>query len=106
MPGKYSLILIPETLVGMEANSPRTSEGASSFRSKVSIWEGPPARKTMITAFCEEPVPNTFSACNNPGRLMPPIPKAPTFKKSLRETPSQKLDLFPSVNVIMILVFL
>ena len=36
---------------------------------------------------------------------MPPIPKAPTFKKSRRETPSQKLDLFPSVNVIMVLTF-
>src|SRR6266550_799067 len=51
--GIVSLNWMPETFVLMGLNSPRTFDGASGFGSQISIWLGPPCRKTMITDFAE-----------------------------------------------------
>src|SRR5690242_11942559 len=49
--GRCSLTRMPGTLVGMEANGPRTSAGASGLGSHMSIWLGPPDSQKRITDF-------------------------------------------------------
>src|SRR5882672_2651583 len=46
--GMTSLSQMPGTLDLMGLNSPRTFEGASGFGSQMSIWLGPPWRKTKM----------------------------------------------------------
>src|SRR6266852_2818549 len=48
MPGKFSEISIPGTLVLMGLYGPRISAGALGFMSQLSSCEGPPTRKSMI----------------------------------------------------------
>jgi hypothetical protein len=79
----------PGTLVRMGLNSPRISTGASGFMSYMSTWLGPPGKYTKITPLC--------GVCGEPPRarrrnksasVRPPMPKAPTLKKSRRRMPS------------------
>src|SRR6266436_3382761 len=65
--GMVSLMCVPGILVLIGFNSPRMLAGASGFGSQMSIWLGPPCRKTMMTDFAlpkpREPssLPGTFA---------------------------------------------
>ena len=48
--GSNSQISIPGTSVAMGRNGPRTSAGASGFKSNVSKWLGPPSSQSRIQA--------------------------------------------------------
>ncbi len=86
--GKCSQISMPGTLVLMGLNSPRTSAGASGFRSYMSWCGGPPGRKIMITERAERrPLAASarrMSLIDNPPKASPPI-----FRNPRRETRSQ-----------------
>ena len=56
--GSNSQISMPGTLVAMGLNSPRISTGASGFKSIRSWCGGPPDRKIMITALCDDRRPD------------------------------------------------
>src|SRR5713101_4354829 len=47
--GMTSLSEMPGTIDLIGLNSPRTFEGASGFGSQISMWLGPPWRKTRMT---------------------------------------------------------
>ena len=55
--GNSSQSSMPGTLVAIGLNSPRNSLGASGFRSYVSMCDGPPPRKTWITAVSLDRLP-------------------------------------------------
>ena len=79
----------PGSTVEIGENSPRTSEGASGFRSIMSIWGGPPSRWTLMIALRDEPTPNSDSARSRSARVRLPTPRAPAVRNSRRVTPSQ-----------------
>src|ERR1700690_647117 len=92
-----SLTCMPSTLVLMALNSPRMLAGASGFGSQMSIWLGPPCRKSMMTDFAP---PNAFEGVSslaaawafqekNSGRLRPSRVAPPTRINSRRDHPSQ-----------------
>src|SRR5579862_7444366 len=95
--GMVSLTCMPSTLVLMALNSPRMLAGASGFGSQMSMWLGPPCRKSMMTDFAP---PNAFeglsslaAACafqeKNSGRFRPSRVAPPTRINSRRDHPSQ-----------------
>src|SRR5215510_2770831 len=89
MRGKSSQIWMPGTLVEIGLNSPRTSIGAFGLRSKLSIWEGPPGMKMLMTDLWELPVPALASKerrleSDNPPAAIPPI-----LRKDRRDTGAQ-----------------
>src|ERR1700686_2310182 len=88
---------MPSTLVLMALNSPRMLAGASGFGSQMSMWLGPPCRKSMMTDFAP---PNAFEGLSilaaawafqekNSGRLSPRSVAPPTRINSRRDHPSQ-----------------
>ena len=75
----------PVTLVAIGRKVPRTSSGASGFRSHMSSWDGPPDRNRMMTDFASPPRagPEAGAAAvrwrrSRWGRVSPPSPMAPT----------------------------
>lgn len=92
--GMSSLTWTPATFVSMGRNSPRTSRGASGFRSTMSWCGAPPGRRTLMIALCDRPTPERASARSNEGSDMPrpAVARVPTRMKSRRETPSQNLS--------------
>src|SRR5215467_13292904 len=92
-----SLIIVPGIFVLIGLNSPRTLAGASGFGSQMSIWEGPPCRKIMITLFADSQprAPACFCtidaafACSfqrkKCGTLMPIIPIDPMRSSSRKK---------------------
>src|SRR6516162_6941479 len=87
--GKISAILIPEAFVAIGLNGPRTSSGALGFGSKVSMWLGPPTRKSMMQFTSASGRFAPCSARSNDGRVRPSGMSAPAWRKSRRVTPSQ-----------------
>src|SRR5437879_5625488 len=86
--------MVPVTLVRIGLNGPRTSAGASGFRSHISSWLGPPSRKIKMHACAGAGVGVDAFACisSSHGKLRPPsMPDAPMRRKLRREMPSQVL---------------
>src|SRR5258706_417554 len=96
--GMVSLTWMPSTLVLIGLNSPRMLEGASGLGSQMSMWLGPPWRKSMITDLAA-PKDLTFDSTlaaaaeafqeRNSGRFNPNRPAPPTRSNSRRDQPSQ-----------------
>ena len=100
--GKTSQISMPGTLVAIGLNSPRISAGASVLISHMSWCGGPPPRKMLITALCEDRVPARASARNKSARdndIRLPIERPPMRMKSRRRIPSQndEVSLEPKI---------
>src|ERR1035438_8447008 len=99
--GMCSPMNVPGMLVLMGLNSPRMLAGASGFGSQISICEGPPCRKIMITLLADSQprAPAYFCAMEAAracsfqrkkwGRLRPIIPMEPMRISSRRVGPSQ-----------------
>src|SRR5262249_55419139 len=87
------------TRVAMGRNSPRISCGDSVLISHISWCGGPPPRKMLMTALCDEDVPARASARKTAARLkvVAPKEKAPGFKKLRRLMPSQYRLLGPKM---------
>src|SRR5436305_707232 len=93
-----SLTWMPSTLVLMGLNSPRMLEGASGLGSQMSMWLGPPCRKSMMTDLAAPKAllvdyalagaPNDFQERYS-GRFSPSNPAPPTLSNSRRDQPSQ-----------------
>src|ERR1043166_1845930 len=109
--GMTSVRRMPGTTVLIGLNSPRTFDGASGLGSQISMWLGPPWRKTKITLLARpQPLFNFGSAgadsaraCRRriSARLMPSIPAPPTRRNSRRLKPSQVLPGFPGIEIIL-----
>src|ERR1700732_1907668 len=89
---------MPETLVLIGLNSPRTLDGASGLGSQMSMWLGPPCRKSMMTDLAapkallvDSTLAGAAEACQerNSGRFSPSNPAPPTRSNSRRDQPSQ-----------------
>src|ERR1041384_1190372 len=89
MRGKSSQIWMPGTLVEIGRNSPRISEGELGFRSKESMWEGPPGRKMLMIDLWELPVPALASTERSWESDSPPAARPPTFRKARRDMGAQ-----------------
>src|SRR5271170_1956308 len=97
--GMVSLMFVPGILVLIGLNSPRILRGASGLGSQISMWLGPPCRKTMITDFAlpkpREPsslLLAPFAApcqARNCARFKPKRPIEPARRSSRRVGPSQ-----------------
>src|SRR3982750_4526319 len=96
---------MPGTLVLMGLNSPRMLDGASGFGSQMSIWLGPPCRKTIITDLAElnpRAPSKRDAACKfchwkKFARFRPNRPTEPTRNSSRRVGPSQRLPFRPGI---------
>ncbi len=100
--GKVSPMRMPGTFVSIGLNSPRISGGASVLMSHMSWWDGPPPRKTLMTALCRlgAATPRASAAASARRmsarvRFMAPKVRAPTRRKPRRETPSHSRVLGP-----------
>src|SRR4051812_48811502 len=97
---------MPETFDLIDLNSPRIFDGASGFGSQISIWLGPPWRKSMITDLALPQPVLTFpsgpllAACNRKisPRLSPRTPAPPIRKNSRRLNPSHVLPVKPGID--------
>src|SRR2546422_3657253 len=99
---------MPGTLDLMGLNSPRILEGASGLGSQMSMWLGPPWRKTNGTdlalpqpAFCLRASGAAAAwawSWRTSARLKPRMPTPPTRKNSRRLKPSQVLPDFPGID--------
>src|SRR5262245_11704917 len=80
--GKYSTNRTPGTEVGLVANSPRISAGASGLGSNVSRWLGPPTwyKKMQEQAVALRVAPRA-SASNSLGNVNPAALRVPTFNR-------------------------
>ena len=96
--GMCSQMSNPGTLVLIGLNSPRNSDGAAGLRSYMSMCEGPPARQIMITERGFKELPVSARSRSTWGKVKPPSPSAPTFKKSRRFMPSQKRRGIPKTS--------
>src|SRR5260370_20003716 len=107
--GMGSLKWMPEKFVLIGLNSPRTYDGASGFGSQISMWLGPPCRKTMITDLAELN-PRAPSSREAPcafhwkkfARFNPSTPTEPTRNNSRRVGPSHKWPGRPGIVSIVI----
>src|SRR5579864_2910507 len=103
--GMVSLNWMPDTLVLMGLNSPRTLDGASGLGSQMSMWLGPPWRKTRITDLAElnprapssREAPCAFCHWKKFARFNPNRPTEPTRRSSRRVGPSHKQPLRPGI---------
>src|SRR5437879_3774646 len=92
-----SLTWMPETLVLIALNSPRMFAGASGFGSQMSMWLGPPCKKSIMTdlaapkALFVSTLAGAAAAFQerNSGRLKPSKLAPPTRSSSRRDQPSQ-----------------
>ena len=92
-PGRCSLRKTPGAFVAMAAKSPRMPSAASGLGSKVSIWLGPPVRKTRIRERARggrgpgrrrlEPFGSSQSASFRPSSA-----EKPTWRNSRRRMPA------------------
>src|SRR5262249_26980040 len=101
--GMCSEICVPGILVGIGLKSPRMLAGAFGFGSQMSMWLGPPCRKTTNTGLAGgEPPPPTnlavFCASRYPARFRPKRPIEPTRSSSRRVGPSQVRHRFPGMT--------
>src|SRR5580692_6602499 len=96
--GMVSLTWMPETFVLIGLKSPRTFDGASGLGSQISMWLGPPCRKSMMTDLAapkalvvDSTLDGAAEACQerNSGRFSPSNPAPPTRSSSRRDQPSQ-----------------
>ena len=96
--GMCSPMWVPGILVGMALKSPRMLAGASGLGSQMSMWLGPPCRKTMITdlALPKPRAPSNlvaalavFCQARKFARFSPSIPMEPARSSSRRVGPSQ-----------------
>src|SRR5881628_1312434 len=100
-----SLSQIPGTFERSVLNSPRMFEGASGFGSQISMWLGPPCRKTRMTDFAElkpRAPSNRDAPCacchwKKFARFKPKRPTEPTRRSSRRVGPSHKEPLRPGI---------
>src|SRR5262245_14902176 len=86
--GSSSQICMPGVFVAIGLNSPRISAGASGFMSYMSMWLGPPLRRTMMTDLAR----GAFSSARSRSRsasIIPPRPRLPKRRNLLRERPGQ-----------------
>src|SRR5690348_383788 len=96
---------MPETLVLMGLNSPRTLVGASGLGSQISMWLGPPCKNTRITDFAElNPcAPSSLDAAwafchwKKFAKFKPNSPTEPTRSSSRRVGPSHKQPFWPGI---------
>ena len=96
---------MPGTFVAIGLNSPRISAGASVLISQVSWCGGPPPRKMLITALCEDRVPARASARNKSARdndIRPPIERPPIRMKSRRRSLSQNEEVSLDPKIVSI----
>lgn len=102
--GRRELIGVPGTLVAIGGNSPRTSAGASGFRSNVSIWGGPPMKRRMHALARPAPRATGVDACvrarNSARKASPFGPRAPSYRNSRRELPSHQRCDEPRIEII------
>src|SRR5450755_3202967 len=107
--GMVSLKFVPGIFVLMGLNSPRILSGASGLGSQISMWLGPPCRKTMITDFAlpkpREPssLLAPFAApcqARNWERFRPKRPIEPARSSSRRVGPSQVWQGRPGITSI------
>src|SRR5712692_4002683 len=111
--GMTSLSEMPGTIDLIGLNSPRTFEGASGFGSQISMWLGPPWRKTRMTDLArpQPDLPLALSgaeaalACKRrtSARLTPRMPAPPTRRNSRRLKPSHVLPGCPGIEIIILL---
>src|SRR6266700_3877396 len=109
--GMTSLSEMPGTIDLIGLNSPRTFEGASGFGSQISMWLGPPWRKTRMTDLArpQPDFPLALSgaeaalACKRrtSARLTPRMPAPPTRRNSRRLKPSHVLPDSPGIEIIV-----
>ena len=88
--GRCSHRSTPGSLVGMVANGPRISDGASGLTSQVSMWLGPPAIQSRMTAL-RPPIAWPAAAAserarNRSGNVSPAIPANPALSVERRLT--------------------
>src|SRR5437762_10570419 len=87
--GKFSLISMPETLVGIGLNSPAPL--LSGLRSKVSLWLGPPSIHRRMQLLCFFGATESAAAAwlartdIQPDADATPTPAAESFRNSRRE---------------------
>lgn len=99
--GSSSQRLIPCTLVEIGMHGPRTSLGASGFRSYVSNWLGPPCRKRKMTAVSFGKVSLAAALWRSRvARLMPPIPSKPACNAPRRLMAGELALLWVLLSVI------
>ena len=79
--GINSQIRRPATFVAIGLNSPRTSTGASGFRSIVSRCGGPPSRWMLMTDLADPAIPAAASASSRSASVRPPRPSAPAVEE-------------------------
>lgn len=80
---------MPGTFVFTEPVTERYSDGADIFGSKVSTWVGPPPSHSQTTDVFRVPPVLAARARSRSGSRTPVAPRAPIFRKSRREPPSQ-----------------
>ena len=106
-----SLSWMPATLVLIALNSPRMFEGASGLGSQISMWLGPPCRKSRMTDFAlPKPLARAKARCQerpSPGarrtgaasaQASPPRPRAGTRAATTRHT---VLPILPGIDIII-----
>src|SRR5258708_6635325 len=105
--GMVSLMCVPVILVLIGLNSPRMLAGASGLGSQMSMWLGPPWRKTMMTDFA---LPNPRDPSSLPAafavpcqarkstRFRPSRPMEPARRSSRLVGPSQVVHFCPGIT--------
>src|SRR5262245_27771953 len=93
----------PGTLVLIGLNSPRTSADASGLRSYMSMFDGPPPSRLMMSALGGAAwVPALARRRRTSASVKPATPRAPSRRKLRREMLSQSLAPVAPQKVSMI----
>src|SRR5258707_1116541 len=94
--GKTPPISTPGRFVFTAPTTLRYSDGADILGSKVSTWVGPPPSQSQTTEVFRLGLPMAAAlarARSRSGSRKPPMPRAPTLRKSRRLPPSQLVPL-------------
>src|SRR5436190_12011248 len=93
--GRCSQIIVPGTRVRITLKGPRFSGGRDGLGSQVSIWLGPPAIHSRMTALRDFAFP-VARLCSSWGRPMPARPARPALRKLRRPSTTSPSRTVPS----------